>query len=643
MSAARQAHELIHRYLIDEAQASDVAELERLLLHDAEVADAFVDAAWFDALLQAAHAPKGQLSGIGLLAAEEDSGIDFAAQAHLRAKTPHNPSPVPVRPAADVSLPSGCPGIALADQDGFGAGSYSFSGWPVAYLVATVIFGIGLVVGALVHVSQPVQHVQSTPTFTTPSARNSSIVGRITATVDCVFDNDQCRMLNAELQAQKTDIHHSSFITQHSLVHLGDKFTLSSGLMEISYDTGAKVILQGPVSYEVESRDGGYLSVGKLTAKLEQKSEVRGQRSESANQKSEIINPKFAVRTPTAIVTDLGTEFGVEVDNQGATTSHVFRGSVRVQATSNDGRVEGEARVLHENESARVVDSGRQGGGNPAITTAPSAKPPALVREIPRQGSKPVIKTFDLVDVVAGGDGFSGRRDRGIDPTNGRIATELSHPPEGSNPMSGDGEYHRVSGMPLVDGVFIPHDRKKPVQVDSAGHAFADFGVKENATWQHIWAGGVMRQPIYPTKVGDIDYAVKPHGLLLLHANAAVTFDLEAIRRASPGCTLSRFRAIVANVEQYSQNGPAVSADLRVLVDGQSRFQRREISGYSGAIPASVPLSASDRFLTLVATDGGNGISGDLGFFGDPRLELLRTEMNERSDSAGTATPASDK
>ena len=40
--------------------------------------------------------------------------------------------------------------------------------------------------------------------------------------------------------------------------------------MEITYDTGAKVILQGPVTYEVES-NGGYLAVGKLTGKLEKK------------------------------------------------------------------------------------------------------------------------------------------------------------------------------------------------------------------------------------------------------------------------------------------------------------------------------------------------------------------------------------
>ena len=34
--------------------------------------------------------------------------------------------------------------------------------------------------------------------------------------------------------------------------------------MEITYDTGAKVILQGPATYEVDSTNGGFLSLGKL-------------------------------------------------------------------------------------------------------------------------------------------------------------------------------------------------------------------------------------------------------------------------------------------------------------------------------------------------------------------------------------------
>jgi hypothetical protein len=438
---------------------------------------------------------------------------------------------------------------------------------------------------------------------------------------DCVWEEAGGKVQGTRGSNQKSEI-----INQQTAVHLGDRIALKSGLLEIAYDSGAKVILQGPATYEVESSAGGYLTVGKLTARLEEKSEdgnqrpeVRGQRSESANQKLESKNHQFAVRTPTATITDLGTEFGVEVTKDGNTTSHVYRGLVRVHAALPDGTAQGEARVLSADQSARVERVGNQGNDLPVITIGSSVKPTAFLRKIPKQ----TVKTLDLVDVVAGGNGFSGRRDRGIDPTNGRVAAELSHPPEESSPMQGDGRYHRVAGMPLVDGVFVPHGGKGPVQVDSAGHTFADFRIRENATWQHIWAGGAMREPPYPSKVGGIDYAVKPHGLLFLHANAAITFDLDAIRRAHPRCTLSRFRAVVANVEQFSQEGGAVLADLWVLVDGQARFKRWQVSGLNGAITASVSLGNTDRFLTLAATDSGNGISGDFGFFGDPRLDLL--------------------
>ena len=61
--------------------------------------------------------------------------------------------------------------------------------------------------------------------------------------------------------------------------------------MEITYDTGAKVILQGPVTYEVES-NGGYLAVGKLTGKLEKKEERgegTGARSRISHQSQSLI------------------------------------------------------------------------------------------------------------------------------------------------------------------------------------------------------------------------------------------------------------------------------------------------------------------------------------------------------------------
>ena len=92
------------------------------------------------------------------------------------------------------------------------------------------------------------------------------------------------------------------------------------------------------VTYEVESASGGVLSLGKLTAKVDKGSEKRDKRSDIPHPSSLIPHPFFSVRTPTAIVTDLGTEFGVEVSKEGQTTSHVFRGSVKLQLLAADAR-----------------------------------------------------------------------------------------------------------------------------------------------------------------------------------------------------------------------------------------------------------------------------------------------------------------
>ncbi len=145
-------------------------------------------------------------------------------------------------------------------------------------------------------------------------------VGRITGMTDCQWSNPDT----------------AAFLG--SSVPLGRKYALSAGLMEVTYDTGARVILEGPCTYEIESAAGGYLARGKLTARVEkgERRVERGVKGEGGRMKGEtslatshqplatnsnpqslIPNPFFAIRTPTAIVTDLGTEFGVTVSARG--------------------------------------------------------------------------------------------------------------------------------------------------------------------------------------------------------------------------------------------------------------------------------------------------------------------------------------
>lgn len=364
-------------------------------------------------------------------------------------------------------------------------------------------------------------------------------------------------------------------------------------------------------------------------------SEILDQKSESSRL-STLDNPLFSVRTPTAIVTDLGTEFGVEVSEEGRTTSHVFRGSVRVNSTGGNDQTGTTSRVLQANESAVVEPSPEGDGVAPRITVTPLANASArFVRAIPKQ----TIKRLDLVDVVAGGNGFGKARHRGINPNDGQIVDRP--PPEGPEweEVASDNRYHRVEGLPFIDGVFVPDDRRGPVQLDSAGHTFADFGNSDARVFGYIWAGGEIPAPLPPTirtELGGIDYASPNHGILGMVANKGITFDLEAIRRANPGCRIVRFRTVAGNTEptleyeRYRTENIVVTADISVFVDGQMRFQRHKIRGRTGVIPIRIPLGNEDRFLTLVASDSGDTISFDWIMFGDPQLELL-VEMDAAS------------
>ena len=206
------------------------------------------------------------------------------------------------------------------------------SDMPIAYLVATIILFAGLATMAIIPVSQPTQVAIQSQTATEQQrivAQKEGIVGWITGMVDCKWTGSGKGTIVG------------------AAVSVGQKCVLDSGLMEITYETGAKVILQGPVTYEVESAAGGYLAVGKLTAKLEKNAKCGVRSTEKATGESSAI-PSFAVRTPTAIVTDLGTEFGVEVSKDGKTFSHVFQGAVEVRKASATGTQTAPVRLVAE-------------------------------------------------------------------------------------------------------------------------------------------------------------------------------------------------------------------------------------------------------------------------------------------------------
>ena len=201
---------------------------------------------------------------------------------------------------------------------------------PFKHLAASILVGLGILMGLLAFFSPPAGPVakDSASPARQPSTER---VAWITGMVDC-------KWVDPAMDSNPT-----------GAVCLGWKCALVSGLLEITYDTGGKVLLQGPATYEVESKSGGFLTIGKLTGKLEKKAEVKA--SDTEESQSTTPGSPFTIRTPTATVTDLGTEFGIEVNRQGMTASRVFRGSIQVQPL---GGAAPAAYVLREDESACV-------------------------------------------------------------------------------------------------------------------------------------------------------------------------------------------------------------------------------------------------------------------------------------------------
>lgn len=101
---------------------------------------------------------------------------------------------------------------------------------------------------------------------------------------------------------------------------------LQSGLVQLEFFGGARLLVEGPAELELLTRDRLCCHAGKLRA---------------------VVPPQahgFTILSATAELIDRGTEFGVEVTRAGSTELHVFEGKVEVH----DRRRAAQAPNMHE-------------------------------------------------------------------------------------------------------------------------------------------------------------------------------------------------------------------------------------------------------------------------------------------------------
>ncbi len=221
---------------------------------------------------------------------------------------------------------------------------------------------------------------------------------------------------------------------------------------------------------------------------------------------------------------------------------------------------------------------------------------------------------LDLADIVGGGDGRgTGVAGQGIEFGNGNATkAKLGYHKDIQTNRLQKVNYPTEDKARRIAWVFVP---------DGRGEVLADAKLPIKgipATSGHAW-DVVRNGPLNAqasTVVDGVDYSTKGRSILGLHANGGITFDLVGIRKSGATGDL-RFTAMVG----FGAKKEATKslADFSVYVDGEQRFQRLMMTKADSArVDVSVPATA--KTLTLIATDGGDGISSDLLFLGDARL-----------------------
>ena len=127
----------------------------------------------------------------------------------------------------------------------------------------------------------------------------------------------------------------------------GKQVQIKSGQVDIEFDSGTKVKLEGPARFQILSQSQMKLERGRMIAVVS----IRG--------------IGFTVDTPAARVIDLGTEFGLDVTPANATDVHVLSGKVEVHKLDAQGN-ELDASQLVAGEAMRVT----QGAEKPLVMQA---------------------------------------------------------------------------------------------------------------------------------------------------------------------------------------------------------------------------------------------------------------------------------
>lgn len=347
---------------------------------------------------------------------------------------------------------------------------------------------------------------------------------------------------------------------------------LKKGIVEIEFDYGARVVIEGPSEFTCKSDNQITLTYGRLYARIP----------------SRAIG--FTVETQHSRIVDLGTEFGVQVNVDGTTELHVVKGLAKLLIGKMD---DGDAFSVTEGR-AKAVSSNGEDVKEIALKINGFIHQIKSKTNLIRKGQT----TVDLADIAGGGNGFgTGSRNVSVEPVTGKIADIIQSDVD----RRAGNTYQDVNKSPFIDGVFVPDGRRTQV-VSSLGDVFEQCPPTQGNYYTGI---SVSPEIIDNAEIvlGGVNYSRNNAGSLFLHANLGITFDLEAIRSELADVRVARFRSTIGVCDSSWR---PCNADFWILVDGQLRYSREKVQQKGILDKVEIELSENDRFLTLVTTDGGD-------------------------------------
>ena len=233
--------------------------------------------------------------------------------------------------------------------------------------------------------------------------------------------------------------------------------------------------------------------------------------------------------------------------------------------------------------------------------------------------------TVNLADVVGGGIGHqTDTRGQGIDPVTGEITTRTT----GFVEVPQHDTLIPVPGSAAVDGVFIP--KSGSTVISSTGLKISDLPKTGGQTWDYFRYGPSGGATV--NTIDAVDYNKDPNWLLALHANKGITFDLEVLRTTF-GFQEAAFQTVFGHGGAKDQS----TVDFFIYLDGKRVHQQQGFAAQQKGVAIDLPLPASTRFLTLIVTEGGQGLSHDQAILGNPRIVIAQRAAADKQHRARIA------